>query len=293
MPFASYNRLDVLKYSNKRLFITGSRGCVRDCTFCDIAKSWPNFRYRSAKNILQELIQNFYETGITQFEFTDSLINGSTKNFHEFNVLLANEKEKNKDLAPIKYSGQFICKQSSNMRPEIYEYMHYAGCNQITVGIESFSESIRYHMKKKFTNEDIDYHLEQCAYWGISNVFLMIVGYPIETIEDHLYTIETLKRYQLYAQMDVISHIRWGLTMHIYDDTPLANMLDDLGISNDLHNIRDGIYSWRSSKNPNLTVAERVRRRVELHEVSYKLGYKMPNVTSELLSLKALLLGNS
>ena len=32
------------------------------------------------------------------------------------------------------------------------------------------------------------------------NVFLMIVGYPTETYEDHLKNLEGLKKYQIYAQ---------------------------------------------------------------------------------------------
>ena len=291
LPFADYSSIDLSRYTSNRLLITGSRGCVRDCTFCDIGKVWSKFRYRSAGLIVEEMRRNFLETGISEFEFTDSLINGSTKNFKLFNELLIAAKQREPELEPIRYSGQFICKQQSNMVPEIYELMHRAGCKQITVGIESFSEDIRYHMGKKFSDADIDYHLRQCARWGIQNVWLMIVGYPTETAEDHDHTIKKLIEYHRYAQMDVIGYIRWGLTMHIYDDTPISSMLDDLGIMEGRSAIRDGLYDWISDKNPSLTLKERLRRRLELHEISHNLGYKMPNVQAELLSIKALAQG--
>lgn len=293
LPFADYDGIDMSRYRGNKLLITGSRGCVRNCSFCDIAKIWDKFRYRSAELLVEEMKKNFYATGITAFEFTDSLINGSTKNFRKFNELLIAAKEQDPDLAPITYSGQFICKQKTNMEPEIYELMHKAGCSQITVGIESFSEKIRFHMGKKFSDADIQYHLEQCARWGIQNVWLMIVGYPTETIEDHQLTIARLTEFKNYAKMDIIAYLRWGLTMHIYDDTPISEMLDELGISAGIQNIRDGLYSWSSDKNPSLTLQERIRRRLELHEVSHRLGYKMPNVRSELLSIKALAEGRS
>ena len=293
LPFADYDGIDMSRYRGNKLLITGSRGCVRNCSFCDIAKIWDKFRYRSAELLVEEMRKNFYATGITAFEFTDSLINGSTKNFRRFNQLLIAAKEEDPNLRPITYSGQFICKQKSNMEPEIYELMHRAGCSQITVGIESFSEKIRFHMGKKFSDADIEYHLEQCARWGIQNVWLMIVGYPTETIEDHRLTIQRLTEFKNYAKMDIIAYLRWGLTMHIYDDTPISEMLDELGISAGIQNIRDGLYSWSSDKNPSLTLHERIRRRLELHEVSHSLGYKMPNVRSELLSIKALAEGRS
>ena len=51
----------------------------------------PSFLSTHSK-ALEEIKKNFYETGITQFEFTDSLINGSTSNFNKFNELLIKEK---------------------------------------------------------------------------------------------------------------------------------------------------------------------------------------------------------
>ena len=81
LDFPDYKGIDWSNYVDPRLMITGSRGCVRKCTFCDVGLTWPKFRYRSAENIVEEIKKNFYETGITQFEFTDSLINGSTSNF--------------------------------------------------------------------------------------------------------------------------------------------------------------------------------------------------------------------
>jgi len=291
LPFADYEGIDMSQYSGNKLLITGSRGCVRNCSFCDISKIWDKFRYRSANLLVEEIKKNFYATGITAFEFTDSLINGSTKNFRRFNELLILAKEQDPNLASITYSGQFICKQKNNMEPEVYELMHRAGCRQITVGIESFSEKIRFHMGKKFSDSDIEYHLEQCARWGIQNVWLMIVGYPTETTEDHQLTIDRLTEFKNYAKMNIIAYLRWGLTMHIYDDTPISAMLDELGIDAGIQNISDGLYSWSSDKNPMLTLDERIRRRLELHEISHALGYKMPNVRSELLSIKALAQG--
>jgi radical SAM superfamily enzyme YgiQ (UPF0313 family) len=293
-PFPSYSGFNFNEYFEKKVYITGSRGCVRKCTFCDIANIWPKFRYRSAESIIEEIKKHFYEHGITRFDFTDSLINGSVSNFYKFNCLLAEEKQKNAYLKDIIYLGQAICRPKNQMLEKHYEAMYYAGCKQLTIGIESFSSKIREHMKKRFSDKDIEYHLEQCAIWNIPNIFLMICGYPTETIEDHNKNLQDLKKYQLFANMGVIEMIRWGTTMHLIPDTPITSQksIQELGlISRDSTPIffsPKSSYDWISKINPELTIKERIRRRIELHETTTRLGYLQPRVKEDLNTLLSL-----
>jgi len=284
-----YSNFDMNNYNGNILNITGSRGCVRQCNFCDIGLTWPKFRYRSPESQVREIIEHSKKYNVTHFEFTDSLINGSVSGWIKFNELLANAKQKDPDLKDITYAGQAICR-SQKSQPEImYELMHYAGVKQISVGIESFSERIRNDMKKKFSNEAIDYHLEQCGRWSIPNIFLMIVGYPLETIEDHETNMSHLDKYKIYSDMGTIFMIRWGLTMHIYADTPLFKDANKYGIDVTKTADLEALYTWTSSLNPELDFVERVRRRVELYEKSNELGYSQPNSRGELGSLLSLL----
>lgn len=285
-----YDDFEMHRYRDKRLLITGSRGCVRKCSFCDIEVTWPRFRQRDPSKILTEMIANAKRYGIKKFEFTDSLINGSVKNWIKFNDLLANARAKDGELADITYSGQFICRDPGSQPPVMYELMHHAGCQQITVGIESFSERVRTDMKKKFTDAAIEYHLEQCSYWSIPNILLMIVGYPIETQTDHQKNIQALHRYKIYSDVGTIFMIRWGLTMHIYRDTPLFHAAHNYQIDLAQHHTDlDAIYTWVSGMNQELDFLERARRRTELHQISYELGYSQPNTKNELSSLLTLL----
>ena len=288
LPIPTYEYFDMTRYQNKKILVTGSRGCVRSCTFCDIDLTWPKFRYRSAQHIIDEIKKHFYEYGITEFEFTDSLINGSVSNFNNFNELLYNEKQKNPGLEQIRYQGQFICRPKEQQKELTYELMHLGGCNMLTTGIESFSHNVRQHMKKKFSNQDIDYHLEQCARWGIPNVLLMIVGYPTENKKDHQDNLDAVIRYKKYVDMGTIFMIRWGFTMHLYDHTPIMGMLDELGIDLDQNIKFDSVYSWSSTTNPTNTLRERIRRRIDIHELCVKLGYPMPRVHEELSVLNTL-----
>jgi hypothetical protein len=283
-----YSDFDFTKYQDCRLLITGSRGCVRKCTFCDIETIWPKFRYRSPESQVAEMVAHAKEYNIKRFEFTDSLINGSVSGWIKFNDLLAEAKAKDSFLQDITYSGQFICRDRRDQPKIMYELMHYAGARQITVGIESFSEKIRNAMKKKFNDISIDYHLEQCGRWSIPNVFLMIVGHPEETQEDHAINVDRLHRYKIYSDMGTIFMIRWGYTMHIIKDTPLYR--DQMYQIEDAHHTEsDTLYSWINRDNPDLTLIERVRRRVELHETSFELGYSQPNSRGELKKILNLL----
>jgi radical SAM superfamily enzyme YgiQ (UPF0313 family) len=169
--------------------------------------------------------------------------------------------------------------------------MYYAGCKQITVGIESFSNTVRNHMKKKFSDTDIEYHLEQCKYWNIPNVFLMITGYPTETINDHIKNCSAILKYKDYAKMGIIEMIRWGTTMHLIPDTPITSEenIKQLGLKgrNDktIGFEPESQYYWHSDANPSLTIQERIRRRVQLHQLSVAHGYPQPRVKNELLTI--------
>ena len=59
LPYPDYDDYELKSYTNKKgliaLPITGSRGCVRSCTFCDVAAMWPMYRYRSGKSIANEI----------------------------------------------------------------------------------------------------------------------------------------------------------------------------------------------------------------------------------------------
>lgn len=56
------------RYHDKKILpITGSRGCVRHCSFCDIHEFWTKFRFRSGVNIAEEMIENYKKYGIKDF----------------------------------------------------------------------------------------------------------------------------------------------------------------------------------------------------------------------------------
>ena len=60
LPMPTYEFFNMDSYFQKRVLITGSRGCVRKCTFCDVEVTWPKFRFRKAESIVGEIKKHFY-----------------------------------------------------------------------------------------------------------------------------------------------------------------------------------------------------------------------------------------
>lgn len=280
-PFPSYNKINPRDYkylTNPELIVTGSRGCVRKCTYCDVARYWPKYRYRGGKNIADEIYHYYKTVGVRHFEFSDSLINGSLKQFKEMNQALIEYQKADPDFW-ISYKGQYICRDKTQMKEVDYANMKQAGCDYIYVGVESFSDQVRHDMDKKFNNEDLDYHLEMCGRYGIANSFLMLVGYPTETLEDHQKNLDALVKYQKYALSGIIEMIAFGYTAGVLEDTPLFHMQDELALVPEVEDPMGVLGpNWVSLSNPTLTLKERVRRWVELTELGFSLGYSMPRL---------------
>jgi radical SAM superfamily enzyme YgiQ (UPF0313 family) len=267
LPFPDYSDYDFNLYSKKTLPITGSRGCVRNCTFCDIHTHWKKFVWRSGKNIANEMISQSKKYNINNFEFTDSLVNGNLKEYRNMISILADHNSKIDN--PINWSGQFIIRPKSATDESMWETTALSGARLLSIGIESGSESVRYHLGKNFSNDDIDYSVEMMAKYNLRCTFLMLFGYPTETEKDFQDTLDMFLRYKNYANT-VIENIEFGSTLGILPNTPLENMKDELGL------VLDPDYEnfWESTKNPTLTFKERIRRRIVASQTAETLGYK-------------------
>jgi hypothetical protein len=95
--------------------VTGSKGCVRDCDFCDIKFAFGRYRYRNGTDIANEIISLSKQYNIRKFQFTDSLVNGSIKVFREFVGLLSQYNKNNPD----KITEDAIPVDPANARPTL------------------------------------------------------------------------------------------------------------------------------------------------------------------------------
>lgn len=243
----------IKKHKYSTAIISGSRGCVRGCTFCDVASIWAMYKWKTGKQIAEDMHKVAEETGLKSIGFSDSLVNGSMKHFRDLCSELAKREKK------IKWNGQFIVRAAKTFSQQDFDNLANSGCSHLTMGLESGSEAVRNHMRKKFTNDDIDYFVNNLGDRNITMKFLLIVGYPTETEEDFEMTLELLRRYGKYSHLIAVSpHM-----MMTYKNTPL-----DLE-HRDLYD-EDGFH-W---KNDISNYDIRYKRFLKVFEVGKEMGYK-------------------
>lgn len=275
--FTRMHRPDV-KQTEPYLAVTASKGCVRKCSFCDVASFWPEYMFRDPVRVAEEIIHNHRATGIKHFKFTDNLINGSIPAYRIMNQHIIDVLGDRK----IKYDGYAIVRGKNHMPAEDFEIAGRAGCWIWHVGIESGSEKVRNDMRKKFTNDDLDWTAEQLITNKIIQNWLMIVGYPTETELDFKDTKELIKRYQHVAPTGLIK-IQVTPTFMLLPNSPLLSdpaLNHEYGLEQALHQTQGSNRFWISSRNPENDWPTRSRRWKELmalvQDLGYEWGYGMP-----------------
>tara|TARA_A100000172_G_scaffold77241_1_gene61395 strand:- start:1626 stop:3041 length:1416 start_codon:yes stop_codon:yes gene_type:complete len=226
-PYPMYDDYAWQLYDNQVIGVVGSRGCVRKCSFCDIHEHWHKFQWRTAQDIFDELCFHVKKTGVTKFKFQDSLINGNQNEFMKLMKLLSKyNKEHPND--KIQWSSFFIFRPKKQMQDEDWELISHS-VYFLTVGVESLVDEVRMHMRKKFTNDDLNYCLDKCKQYKIPIGMLLIVGYVTDTHETHRQTIKWFDEHKRYAN-DPIKYVSFGGGLGILPGTELFRRQKEFGI---------------------------------------------------------------
>lgn len=292
LPLPNYGYFDLARYDwlldGPDVFIVGSRGCVRKCTFCDVAHFWPKFRQRSGASIADEMIRNYELHGIRYYFFADSLINGSLKEYRVWTERLARYQP-----GLFRWSGMAIVRPKGQHSREMFDIARDSGAMQWQIGVETGVDRIRYEMQKKFTNEDIDWHLEQSQRIGLRNLFLMIPTWHTETPDEHQQYLSIFPRWRPYAIDGTISGINLSATVEMLDTAPVGALvnkeyrLEELADANP----RLKTSAWISIKQPELTHREKFRRTLAVIETAIANDWPIHNRTQKISELRSVMSG--
>ena len=263
-------------YKDKKVVqITGSRGCVRNCTFCDINTHWPSFTWRSSESIINEIKRTYETHGIRDFFFTDSLINGNLKVYMQMVEGLAQFNYKTN--ANITWGGQCIVRKNKSLNKDYYPLTRDSGAYNLALGIESGSNDVLLHMKKGVTREDLDEYMENFDLHDITCSYQMIIGYPTETEKDFQETLDLFYDHQKYVASGTIHGTSLGATMCIiHQGIPLAEWENKIFVRD---KSQDSSWGWTSLAVPSLDWEERLRRRIVAQEVCDML--KWPTISAD------------
>lgn len=259
--FDDYNFDQYLWHNEPVLTITGSKGCVRACTFCNVPRTFGRYRRRTGQQIAHEMIELQKRYGINKFEFTDSLVNGSQRDFVEFVQCLAQYNSTSN--CPISWYGQYICRPQSQVPAGIYALIKQSGCVNLIIGAESGNNDVLAAMNKKMTAQDIMHELEQFELHGLQAQLLMLSGFYNETWPRFVETLTFIVKLQRYVAAGVVSRINMGIPLMIETDGYLHQHAEDLGIIID----PNSVHNWRVHKDPTNTWLERLRRRIIVQAV--------------------------
>jgi radical SAM superfamily enzyme YgiQ (UPF0313 family) len=260
LAFANFDDYDLFKYPGQlnnrtvpQIPIFGSKGCVRKCDFCDVQSIQGRFRFRLGSNIVNEILYLADKYGIRDFNFTDSLVNGSLSSFMEWVSKLAEYNRNNHD-KKITWNGSYICRPIGEMPEKYYKLIAESGCASLTTGFESGSDSVLRAMVKKTNTAAYRYEIAKLAENDIKVMGLLIIGHWAEHWEDFLQTCDFIYHMVPYCRNGKMIGINVGSTGLITADTP-ADMNRD-----ENHLESESMHMWWTKDNPGLTFKERYFR---------------------------------
>lgn len=281
-PYPDYDDYDFSLYTLKAIPVVGSRGCVRQCKFCDYIEYWKKFNYRSGSSIFTEMLSQNKKYGIRNFKFQDSLINGNLKEYKILIKLLADHNNNN-PANSFTWSSYFIFRPASTFNESWWELTAQSGAQHLFVGVESLAEHVRDHMGKHFSNADIDFSLQMAKKYKLHLVLLFIVGYVTETEKDIELAAEWFKTHTEYK--DYLT-LQFGGTLGILPNTYLDRNQKQLNIIT----FGPPYQKWNNPVTGS-TPEKRAQWLTHLRELAKQLGYSVEQSSSDHYLLELLMHG--
>lgn len=281
IPYSNFDDYDLSGYPwhhEPALPISGSKGCVRACTFCDVPKIWPKFLFKDGHHVADEMAYLSQRYGAKEFYVTDSLANGSMTAFMDFMRKIVDYKQSGKIVKDMVWTGHYITRPAHQIPAEYYELMAATGAQGLGIGVETGSDRVRNQMKKKFSTQDLDTEMAYFSQHGITAVLLFFSGYPTETWQDFLDTVFMFHRYQQYAADGTLQKLSLGTPYQFAYDTPVEDLTREYQMT-----IGDFGDLWTAGVNPELHYLERIRRRMIMQEVCCLLNLPVSRNYYELL----------
>lgn len=236
LPFPDYGLIDFKEYGyplddiGKRhaaISMITSRGCPFTCSFCCKSESRKYVRFRSVKNIADEIEKN-YSISHGEYSFLDDAMTINQKNAGALCKEIINRKLKISWVAQIR---------ADNLNLELAILMKKSGCRELFIGVESGDQRIRNEIiKKKVSDEDIFQVVRFCRIVGIRSSIFLMLGFPSEGKEE----IEKTVNFPFVSKADIMGiHLTMlfpgsELYEHAIKSNIIPNNIVDLYISGKL-----------------------------------------------------------
>jgi tRNA-2-methylthio-N6-dimethylallyladenosine synthase len=238
---------DIIPYREDGLsaWISVMRGCDKFCTFCVVPFTRGRERSRNLDSVVEE-IKELSQRGFREVTLLGQNVNSYNDNGRDFADLLAAAASVDR-LIRVRFTTSHPQDLSDKLLYTIAEHPNL--CNYIHLPVQSGSDRILKSMNRTYTIEHYLNLIDRARKIipGVSFSTDIISGFPTETYEDHL------------ATLDVMEKVRYdGAYMFKYsprEGTKAYKMEDDV---------------------PEETKAKRLNEIIDLqHTISYDLNQKM------------------
>jgi hypothetical protein len=232
LPPPDYSDIDFERYrtidpKQNRVFLIGTRGCVFDCSFCNVP-ALMKYRFKDGIKFAHEVKDIQRKFNPEWIEFADSLINGSMREYRKMITELARLNNEEPETKP-KIVAFYRIRPMRQTLEEDFKLMSESGFYRLKIGVESGSKDVRDHIGKTETDEEILYTFEMCRKYNLHINLLIIVGYPTETKADFEKTMDMLRMIRDKGFSDVVDRAVVN-ELYISTDTGLSKQIEQLDI---------------------------------------------------------------
>lgn len=181
LPKPNFEGLTIERYLWLSIFT--SRGCPFRCAFCFENSFWRKFRAKSIDKVLDEFKCLSTSYNNNKFYLCDSLANPIINNL---SICLKNSGTK------YEYDTYVRVTEDCLVNEKVKQWAD-GGLKRARIGVESASPRVLKLMNKRITTEWIKQSLENFANNGVYTSTLWIAGFPGETKDNFLESMEFLK----------------------------------------------------------------------------------------------------
>ena len=205
-------------------------GCYHHkCSFCDTKLQYiSEYKPMDAEELIVQVEKIISETSVKCFHFVDEAMPPVL--VKKFCIELLKRK--------ISISWWGNIRFEKNFDQSLCRLMHEAGCIAVTGGLESANERILKLMDKRISLED---NIRTCSNFAVNKILVhayLIYGFPGETIEECVNSLEVIRQMFSAKIIDSAFYHRFSLTVHspIYADPKRFNIKIDESIKNNFAN---------------------------------------------------------
>ncbi len=256
IPTPDYSQFEIAKYGGGVWPFLFSRGCILKCAFCLSYATFGRYRSKSAEKNFKEIKEIVETYNINNFEFNDLEVNGDLETLSDFCDMVIEDNLK------ITWFGYFVARK--DMTQPLFDKIRAAGCYRARFGGESGSTRVLKMMNKALTAEVFARNVEMSWKAGLETTINVIVGFPGETEEMFVETLEFIRATHPY-----LHHIANVSMCTLVPNSDLAKNPKKYGILPGLDG--DLNYRWRTVDGQN-TFEVRLDRMVRTLELCRELG---------------------